>query len=143
MSGSPDIAGYAEAQARLRAKMGRPVAFFTPEPTTWPEDVVFGEDGRPLDPTVQPLASGFASASVNCNVAAKTGRTFDPPADDGPLGLIGHRSLLLILDEEDFPEIADATECEVFSSRYTIGADQPDQVGGEDAQRHLVFVEKM
>jgi hypothetical protein len=140
----PDIAGYAEAQALLRAKFGRPVPFFTPTPTTWPEGHPTDSQGRPLDPTVLPLASGFASGVVNCNVAAKTATgDLSAPIEDGPLGAIDHRSLILIMDEPDFAAIAAATECEVFGSRYKVADDQPDQVGGADPQRHLIFVEKM
>lgn len=144
MSDEPDIGGYADAQALLRAKFGRDVPFFTPTPTTWPEGVPTDLSGRPLDPTVAPLASGFASGSVNCNVAAKTATgDLGAPVTDGPLGAVDRRSLVLIMDEADFAAVAGATQAEVFGSRYKVVDDQPDQVGGGDVQRHLVFVEKM
>lgn len=143
MTGDP-IAGYAAAQARLRAKFGRDVPFFTPTPTVWPEDAPKDLQGRPLDPMVEPLASGFASAAVNCNVAAKTATgDFSAPIEDGPLGVVDHRSLVLIMDEADFPTIEAATEAEVFDARYKVVDAQPDQLGGDEVQRHLVFVEKM
>lgn len=140
----PDIAGYAEAQALLRAKFGRPVPFFIPTPTVWPGGIPVDAQGTPIDPTVAPLASGFASATVNCNVAAKPAHgQFVAPATDGPLGLVDHRSLVLIMDFADYAAVAEATEAEVFGRRYKVETAQPDQVGGTDPQRYLVFVEKM
>jgi hypothetical protein len=140
----PDIAGYAEAQALLRAKFGREVPFFTPTPTTWPPGVPTDAQGTPLDPTVAPLASGFASGTVNCNVAAKTATgDLAAPVIDGPIGLVDQRSLVLIMDFADFAGVEDATQAELFSKRYKVVDAQPDQVGGVDPQRYLVFVEKM
>lgn len=140
----PDIAGYEAAQANLRAKMGREVPFFTPTPTVWPEDIPVDAEGRPLDPTVAPLASGFASAAVNCNVAVRSthGLQYEAPQLDGPIGKVGYRSVMLIMDAGDFPTVKDATECEVFGRRYKIEADRPDQVGGANIQRWLVFAEE-
>ena len=139
-----DIEGYAEAQELLRAKFGREVPFFTQTPTVWPEGVPKDAQGVPLDPSVAPLASGFASGSVNCNVATKTA-TGDlvAPVIDGPIGTVDHRSLVLIMDFADYASVEDATEAEVFGSRYRVEDAQPDQVGGADPQRYLVFVEKM
>lgn len=140
----PDIAGYEAAQANLRAKMGRDVPFFTPTETVWPDVEPKDAQGRPLDPSVAPLASGFASGSVRCNVAVRSthGLQYEAPALDGPIGKVGYRSVMLIMDADQFPAVKDATECEVFGRRYKIEADRPDQVGGQDIQRWLVFAEE-
>lgn len=144
MSEDPTIAGYAAAQALLRAKTGRQVPFFTPEATVWPEGVPTDSQGRPLDPTVAPLASGFASGSILCNVAHRpvTG-SLDAPVIDSPIGLMDDSSLVLITGPEEHETVKDATECEVFGKRYKIMDDKPDQIGGEEVQRVLIFVEKM
>lgn len=144
MSDDPTIAGYAAAQARLRAKTGRQVPFFTPTETVWPEDVPTDSEGRPLDPTVVPLASGFASGAILCNVAQRpVAGSLDAPVVDSPVGIMDDSSLVLITGPEEWAEVKDATECEVFEHRYKIMDEKPDQIGGEKVQRILIFVEKM
>lgn len=144
MSEDPTIAGYAAAQALLRAKTGRQVPFFTPLATVWPEGVPSDSEGAPLDPQVAPLASGFASGAVLCSVAHRpVAGSLDAPVIDSPIGLMDDSSLVLITGPEEFEEVKDATECEVFDSRYKIMDVKSDQIGGDVVQRKLIFVEKM
>jgi hypothetical protein len=140
----PDIAGYAEAQATLRAKFGRPVPFFIPQPTVWPTNVPVDAQGVPLDPTVAPLASGFTTVVASASIASRpVAGNLAPVVEDGPLGIVDERDLMLIVEPEDFPTVEDATQCEIFDTRYKITDSKPDQLGGADVQRYLIFAEKM
>jgi hypothetical protein len=140
----PDIAGFAEAQATLRAKFGRPVPFFTPIPTVWPTDVPADAQGVPLDPTVAPLASGYSTVVASASIASRPVQgNLAPAAEDGPIGIVDARDLLLIMEPADFEQVEGATECEIFRARYKITDTKPDQLGGEDVQRYLIFTEKM
>ena len=145
MSQAPNLEGYAEAQANLRARLGRDVPFFIPTPTEWPSGVPVDAQGVPIDPSVAPLASGFASATVRCSVASRpVAGALTAPSEGTPLGIRDHSSLLLVMSKTEYDEngIAGATEAELFARRYKIEAREPDQVGPGDPQRMLIFVEK-
>lgn len=142
----PDLGGYLDAQARLRAGLGRDVPFFIPTPTEWPTDVPTDSAGVPIDPSVAPLASGVIVREVRCSVASRPARgTLQPPADDSPIGLRDHAHLLLAMSYEKYVAcgIEEATEAELFDRRYKIEARQLDQVGPGEPQRALIFLEKM
>lgn len=143
---SPDLEGYENAQALLRASLGQDVPFFIPTATVWPEGVPTDAQGIPIDPSVAPLASGFASAVVRCSVANRPGRgNMTPPKEDEPIGIGSSSHLLLVMSKTEFDNnaIEDATEAEVFGKPYKIEVVQSDQVGGGAVQRMLIFVEKM
>lgn len=146
MSEGPDFDGYLEAQALLRAKAGRPVPFFTPLPKEWPEGTQLGLNGEPLDPTVQPLASGFASASVICSVSSRPARgAMQPAAEHSEIGILptSHIMLGTSVAEYDEAELWAATELETFATRYKIESAVPDQIGPGPPQRMLIFGERM
>jgi hypothetical protein len=143
---SPDLEGYKNAQARLRAQFGQDVPFFTPTPTTWPGGIPTDEAGVPLDPEVQPLASGFASGVLRCNVVSKPIlRTLEVPATDAPMGLKDRSKLVLLAGYDEFVAagVSGATFVEVYGAKYKIEAMLNDQVGNGPTQRKLIFLEKM
>lgn len=145
---TPDLAGYERAQVNLRARLGQDVPFFIPTATVWPPGVPVDDDGVPIDPSVHPLASGFASASVRCSVANRPIRgqgMLIPQTTDTAIGIESHSMLLLVMGKDQFDEngIDNATECEVFKERYKIEDAQPDQVGPGEVQRMQLFVERM
>lgn len=140
----PDLVGYEEAQVTLRAKFGRPVPFFIPQETVWPDNVPKDAQGTPLDPTVAPLASGFTTVVASASVASRPVQgNLAPVVEDGALGIVDERDLMLIMEPTAYVTVEDATQCEVFGRRYKVTTSKPDQLGGDKAQRYLVFVEKM
>jgi len=142
----PDFDGYLEAQALLRAKAGRPVPFFIPEPSEWPPNTPMGLNGEPLDPTTLPLASGFASAVVTCSVAQKPARgAMQPQAEHTEIGVepLSHILLACSVADYDAASLDDATQLETFGTRYKIESAVPDQIGPGPPQRMLIFAERM
>jgi hypothetical protein len=148
METSPDLAGYTEAQAHLRAKFGQVVPFFIPTETVWP-DVPLDEEGMPIDPSVFPLASGFASASATCSVInrpiAGGARGVKPTTQDTAIGIKARHELVLVTGKDEFEaqNLDAAAELEVYGLRYTIRDTLPDQIGPGATQRMLIFVEKI
>lgn len=143
MTEDATITGYADAQARLRAKTGRELCFYTPVAETWPPGTPLDAHGKPIDPSVEPEQSGFEGKPILCNVASRPVRgAIGSGATDSPVGLIGSSSLVLITDPELYATVEDATECVVFGHRYKIEDAKPDQLGGDKVQRMLIFVEK-
>jgi hypothetical protein len=148
MTPTPDLEGYEEAQANLRAQLGQVVPFFIPTATVWPPGVPLDAAGEPIDPSIPPLASGYASAAVTCSVANRPIRgqgMLIPQTEDVAIGIASHSMLLLIMSKAEFDDngIDAATQCEVFGKRYKIEAVQPDQVGPGPVQRMQIFVERM
>lgn len=142
----PDFGGYNQAQALLRAKAGRPVPFFLPEQSAWPPDTPMGLNGEPLDPTVQALASGFASAVVTCSVAQRPARgAMQPQAQHSEVGVVPLSHILLACSVADYDQASldDATRLETFGVMYKIESAVPDQIGPGPPQRMLIFAERM
>lgn len=65
---SPNLAGFAAAQERLRQEFGQDVVFYAPPAVTLPPGTPVDQFGRPLDPTITGSAVS-ATGSARCNVA--------------------------------------------------------------------------
>jgi hypothetical protein len=140
----PDLAGYREAQLTLIAKLGADVPFFTPLPESWDPDVPLDpETSRPFDPSIEPLASGWASASVRCGVAIRP-LGVNEDATMTALGLMEEGKGLLLVPKLAYEEnnLAGATECEVHGERWTIEQRDLDGIGSE-AHRYLVHISQL
>lgn len=132
MSPEPDLAGYREAQIRMIAKTGTTVEFFLPSAVVWPEDAILDpETGKPYDPAVLPLSSGFASASAKCGVAVRPGRREEATVTAIGVFEDGEGALLVPLADYEAEGLDDATECLLFSERYDIGSRDQDGIGDE------------
>lgn len=143
----PDLAGFAAAMAEKREKFGQDVPFFTPTQTVWPSGIATNLEGTPLDPSVQPLASGFGSAVVRVDVVnrpiAGGARGIKPHSEQEAIGFGETTDLVLLMGIDDYSEaIEDATDCEVYGSLYSIRDRIPDQMGPGPVQRMIIFVEK-
>jgi hypothetical protein len=145
----PDLAGYREAHTTLVAKLGNTVPFFIPvEEQYAPGTVLDPETNRPYDPTIEPMASGFASAAVKCGVAIRSvGLSRRGTDDDSKLTALGVVEVgqgILIVPVEDFDgnELDEATECEVHSERYEITQTDRDGIG-EEVHRVLVYIQQL
>jgi hypothetical protein len=65
-----DLAGFADAQSRLRNQFAEEVTFMYPEQFAWPAGTpIDPETDEPYDPTVEPITASAASAVVRCDVA--------------------------------------------------------------------------
>lgn len=80
---TPNLDDFQAAQERLMDQQGTPIVLLWPLPTVWPAGTaVDPESGKPRDPWVQPVASGWGSAACSGAVAYRVAyRRFEERAD--------------------------------------------------------------
>lgn len=120
----PDIAGFAEAQHRLRQELGIDVTFGIPVAPVWPDGTPLDpETGRPYDPTVDP-ASGGGTTAVTKRVALVFRpirvNVEDPLDGDVRSGLRRDESIALAIDTADYLDVRNATEVAVGDIDYKV-----------------------
>lgn len=140
---SPDLAGFADAQRRLRDGFGEQITFLQDAVVTFPPNTVFDpESGEPMDPTIVPTASAQASAAVKCDVyfrAISRGGTGKEEIQT-PAGIFPSSHLMLIADITDRATCEPCNECIVRGDRMKIETQKPDGIGA--VQRWLVYVRR-
>lgn len=136
----PDLDGFREASITLRAQMGRDVVFLTPTGTTWPGGTILDpETQEPYDPTIAPLASGWASAAVNTLVVGPNGGRVKDDAVNAAIGVVENGEAALIVAANASAIMKDATRVVLFDGTYEITqGPQPDAVAGELPDRLIV-----
>jgi hypothetical protein len=138
---TPDIAGFLEAQERMREEFGRDVAFNVPVAATWPADTQLDENGEPYDPTVVPTSGGGTAPSViHVGVVRQALPTNEEDeVDRGPGGVRSTERAVLIVAPPDYLTVQPAVSFELDGIAYTITDMTPDGIVGTD--RWLVFGE--
>lgn len=132
---TPDLAGFADAQRRLRREFGEAVTFLGEVTATFPDGTALDFEGNPYDPTIEPETEAQASASAICTIAAKpTTGTEEEPSQAGVFET-GH--VVLSADIADRALIEDKSHAVFRERRWLIDATQPDGIAG--IQRLLVF----
>lgn len=144
MTPSPDIAGFREAQARLRQKMGQDVAFSIPETPQWAPGVQLDpETGRPYDPTIEPTAGGgFTTVTHRVSVIFRPirGRLQDE-TEATAMGIVSDDTAALLMDPADYPSVESAVKFDLNGTDYKITEAVPDGLAGVD--RYVVFGEAL
>lgn len=134
-----DLAGFADAQQRLRGQFGEEVTFFYPEQFLYPAGTpIDPETGEPYDPTVVPISASAASAVVRCNFGFySTVAQRGEQAEDVAAGKFDKTHVLLIADIAAASAIAPAVDFEARGTRFRVEAQKPDGIGA--LQRYLVW----
>lgn len=128
MVDGPDLAGFADAQERLRTHFGELVVFLRPPEFEWPVDTELDpETLKPYDPMIEPTVTAQASAGVNCDVAFK-GR--DEDIEWSALGLTEAEDVLLISSIAAASAASGAESAIVRGEEYLVVAQRPDGIGG-------------
>lgn len=137
-----NLAGFADAQERLRQQFGETVVFLQPPVFTYPGGTPIDPDtGRPYDPVIVPTSSAQASAVVNCDVAYEAYRAGrDRDSDVGAIGFVDRAHIMLIADLTASAACAGAESVRLRGATYKITAMKPDGVGA--LQRWLTFARK-
>jgi hypothetical protein len=132
----PDLAGFTEAQRRLRGGFGETVTFYKAEVSSYPPGTpIDPETGEPYDPTVEPDSTTQDNAAVKATVAFRS--LSDDQEDTSALGQVERTHVLVIADIADRPQIDGAIEFVWHADRYKVQAQKPDGIGGE--QRFLTW----
>lgn len=137
---SPNLIGFAEAQQRLRDKLGFDIRFYAPIAGSYPPGTRLNpETGKPFDPTIKPTGSGWASASVKCSVVSRPmGPHGVDQTETTALGIMDSKTVGVIMGSGAFTGVvAEATEFDYLDRRFKIRDDQADELGIRD--RHVVI----
>lgn len=130
----PDLDGFRDASVRLRGEMGRPLWYLTPTPTTWPEGTALNpESGQPYDPTIVPLASGFASASAQTLVVLPGGNDRVAKEVEAAIGRVEEGAAALVIAAKDWDalDLEDATGVVIYDDTWELADARFDSVGGD------------
>jgi hypothetical protein len=134
----PDLDGFRAAQDRARALFGEAVVMLAPVVVVeWPAGTALDpETNEPYDPTIQPVSSAQASASVNAVVMQKLPN--DAAERATPIGDLSTFSLILDVSPADHDLASAATRAVVRDDVYSVARWLPDGVKGTD--RWLAFL---
>lgn len=133
-SPSPNFAGFADAQRRLRQQFGQDLVWISyPESEYPPGTEINPETGEPYDPEVQPINGGEVRTNVSCNVVSRqiSGSGKDQVTKKA-LGWLEEGGVVFIVETSDYHLVRDATEVEYAGDRYTIRDDAHDFLGPVD-----------
>lgn len=144
MAVTPDLAGFADAQRRLRELFGVDAVFLIPNAATWDAgEPVDPETGRPYDPFATPTTGGdFAQVTVRVSfVSRPLGSTRSAAGEIGasPIGNIDESVAALILDVDDYDAVKNATRVVVNDHEWKIEQFRHDELAA--MKRWLVFLE--
>lgn len=119
-----DLAGFADAQQRLRDELGETVVFYADPVVTFPPGTPLDpETGVPFDPTVTATSSAAASATARCSVALDIkGQQLKQSA----AGIDDVTHVVLITGSGAAASLTDMTEFDLHDERYKITAQKPD-----------------
>jgi hypothetical protein len=138
---APDLAGFRDAQSRLRTQLGTDATFLIPTDAQWaPGEPIDPETHRPLDPFADrvPGTGEPREEVVRVTVVESLGT-----ADDAELtvrGPVASDNIVLELDAADYPRVLRARHVDVWDTRYVVDEFRPSGFVGPD--RYLAFVTK-
>lgn len=138
----PDIAGFVDAQERLRESLGNDVTFKIPQEKVWPDGVQLDpETGEPYDPTVVPVSGAdFDEVERKVTVVFRPIHpNVEDPVDDQPAGVMHRESAALIASPAVYADIEDAAFFVLNGMEYRVTSIDPDGIVGID--RYIVFGE--
>jgi hypothetical protein len=133
-----DIAGFADAQQRLRGQFGEDAVFLQPPTFGYPAGTPIDPDtDRPYDPVIVPTASAQASAAVTVNVVfAGRGEAEEAVA----VGFAERTRVMLIADIADRPLCEGAVSVLLRGGAYHVTAMRADGISA--AQRWLTYARR-
>lgn len=135
---TPDLAGFAQAQDRLRKHFGEVCWFIREASVTFPPSTpIDPQTKRPYDPLIKPSASAQASGAVKCNVAFRPTVGADAETQMTPIGWAEETDILLIAPSAAASAASGAQEVLVRDERYKVVAMKPDGIGSK--QRLLAW----
>lgn len=145
MAGGPDIAGFKEAQDRLRTELGTDVMFDIPVPPVWPPGTQLDrETGEPYDPTVVPESGGGTTqVTVRALPVFRPIRTAGEDfVEAGPGGITRDRAAALDLADEDYAQVENATHFTLSGMRFRVTEAIPDGIEAAP-DRHIIYGEAL
>jgi hypothetical protein len=139
---TPDIAGFKDAQKRLRNYLGQEIDFQIPVPKTWGPDVALDpETGEPYDPTaVLTSGGGDTIVTVKATVIFRPIKRGDEDLVAGvAAGVMNEENVALYIDVSDFASVEAATGFSWNGKDYRITDMLPDGLTSID--HYIVYGE--
>lgn len=141
MALAPNIAGFVDAQVRLRTAFAEEVTFVWAPADTWPDGTVLDpETGKPMDPLVQPSSSTPHTLTVQANVAYRTVGTNGQSAETA-VGTFEEGDILVIQASVAGTATEGAVEFIARGERWRVTRTVLDGIGG--VQRHLTYGDRI
>lgn len=140
----PDIAGFQDAQERIRLALGQNVDFQIPIAPVYPDGTQLDpETGEPYDPTVDPTSGGgntiVTKKVVVCYAPIQGSKVPNEKGREGWQGVARGESCALLASVDDFPDIEPATGFVLNEVEYQITEIIEDGLVG--MERAVVFGE--
>lgn len=134
---TPDLAGFAEAQHRLREVIGIDAVFIHQGSKTWAADVQLNpRTGEPYDPFATPdTEDAERRETVRCGVWSRLARAGQ--TDAAPIGRMADADLILTFDLADLPRVKGADRVEAQDEEWELRSTEADSIG----DRGVAFLE--
>lgn len=139
MRPTANLAGFADAQGALRARLGVDAVFLIRGEQSWPADTPLDpETGLPFDPFLEPeTSSEDAEIVVRATYVSRPMQTQDPAAS--PIGAIDRGSAALVVDPDAHAMVAGAYRVRVGAEVYDLQEWRWDSVGA--MERWIAYLE--
>jgi hypothetical protein len=143
---APDLAGFIDAEQRLRTAFAEEVRFIFASDDTYPPGTVLDpESGRPMDPLVAPASSLPHTLSVQANVAYRTGGlrsgSITGQSAVSRAGVFEEGQIIVIVSATVGATVEGALEFLARGERWKVTAQVFDGIGG--IQRHVSYGDKI
>lgn len=136
----PDLAGFRDAQERLRDHFGSIVTMLGDVQVSFPPGTRLDpQTGRPYDPTVQPVASAQVTAVVKANVTYKP--MAGDPSKPAAIGWIDTAEVMLSLASAAASAASEANAFLIRGERFQVVANHFDGIA-DVPDRYLIFGRK-
>lgn len=130
---TPDLAGFADAQERLRQQYGVDATFIFPGDMTYAPDVQLNpRTGKPYDPFATPdTVTAEREEVVRCSVVTKAlgGRAEAGRVTETPIGSMSDAGMALMFNLDDYARVDDAPLCEVYGETWKVTQLRRDELG--------------
>lgn len=142
MTVTPDVAGFREAQERLREEshFGERVTFYGKPVLTYPPGTALDpETGRAMDPTIKPDDTDTPTIEVVGTITFKAINRAGVGGDTEitAMGLIDNMHVLAIFDIEHRDDLEPMERFDVRGESFKITSAKPDGIAG--VERWLVY----
>jgi len=133
---APDLAGFAEAQSRLRTHFGEPVLFIWPAEKTWPPGTKLDDEtGEPYDPMIEPVSTDPDERLALGDVARRPFQHED--VEFSAPGMVEREHVMVAMDGGYASAASAADSFIVGGSEYELPSGRFDGIG--ELQRYLAF----
>lgn len=142
---APNVEGFVNAQADLRARLGSPVVFKVPVVPTWPGGTKLNPTtGEPYDATIKRTNPPFTEITKTCLVILKQASPLRPQSDSQqePTGEMSGMDIIIDIADADYADVENASEMVVNGLTYRVREAKPIGLAAERYRRLIYGMER-